>query len=303
MPRPIWNGQISFGLVTVPVSLHTAERRNDLSFHLIDQRNGARVRYQRVNEETGEEVPWEEIVKGYEHEDGSHVLLSDEDFERVAVEQTKSIDIEDFVDADAVDYVYFEQPYYLVPQKRAEKAYVLLREVLDRTNKIGIAKVVLRNRQHLAAVLPEGPALLLCILRFNDELRPLEDLELPAKSLDGHKVSKKELDMAEQLVASMAGEWEPDKYHDEYREALLAWIDEKAKTGRVEPPPAPRKERKGAEVVDLMSLLRRSISGEKRAPVRRAARVAKAAPKRKRKAATTKKKRATKRTKKARTGT
>lgn len=268
MARPVWKGHISFGLINIPVTLYSAERRSDLHFRMLDSRDMARVRYERVNEETGEEVPWDEIVKGFEHDDGNYVVLDDEDFKRVAVEASQTVDLEGFVDEKAIDYVYFEKPYYLAPGKKSEKGYVLLRETLRRTRKIGIARVVIRTRQYLAALLPEGNVLVLNLLRYHQELRDLEDYNLPGDDLKVYKISKREIEMAEQLVESMADEWQPEKYHDEYRDALMKWIEKQAKTGKKPAPEAETAEPEesgGAEVIDIMSLLKKSVrqSGKK----------------------------------------
>lgn len=263
MARPIWTGHISFGLVSIPVSLHSAESRQELSFHLLDRRNSARVRYKRVNEETGKEVPWGEIVKAYEYEDGNYVTLEEEDFKKAAVEATQTVDIESFTDKESIDLVYYDRPYYLAPGKKGEKGYVLLREALKRSGKVAIAKVVLRTRQYLAAVIPEGNALLLELLRFQEELRDASDLELPG-SIKEQKVSDRELQMAEQLIESMAGEWQPEKFKDDYTEALLRFIEKKVKArGKTVPPQGePSKERQAArgQIIDMMDLLKKSLS-------------------------------------------
>jgi len=266
MPRPIWKGSISFGLVNVPVTMYSAEKRSELHFNMLDRRNGAHVRYKRVNEVTGEEVPWEAIAKGFELEEGDYVLLEDEDFQRAAVEATQTVEIVDFVDRSAIEYVYFDKPYYLVPGKRGEKGYVLLREALRKTGRAGVARVVMHTRQHLAAVIPEGNGLVLAILRFWDELRDQSELNLPGSGLEEYKISMRELEMAMQLVAAMSAEWEPQKYRDEYRQSLLAAIEEKARTGRITVPPeaeAAEEERRRAEVIDIMELLKRSVEATK----------------------------------------
>jgi DNA end-binding protein Ku len=234
MARPVWKGHISFGLVSVPVELHSAEARGDISFHLVDSRNAARVRYERVNAETGEEVPWDKIVKGYEYSDGSYVLLSDEEIERANVEMTRTIEIEQFVDVDAIDVRYFERPYLVTPGKGGEKGYVLLREAARKQGKAGIATIVVRARQHLAALLVEGDALVLELLRFPQELKAIDDHDIPGGDLRRHKVSAKEVELAAQLIEGMSGEWDPDEYHDEYRDELMKLIERKIKSGKTE---------------------------------------------------------------------
>jgi DNA end-binding protein Ku len=262
MARPVWKGHISFGLINIPVTLYSAEQRSDLHFRMLDSRNMAKVRYERVNEETGEEVPWNEIVKGFEYDDGNYVVLDDEEFKQVAVEATQTVDLEGFVDQKAIDYVYFDKPYYLIPGRKAEKGYVLLRETLRRTSKIGIARVVIRTRQYLAALLAEGDALVLNVLRYHQELRDVAEYELPGRDLKTYKVNPKEIDMAEQLIESMTLEWRPEQYHDEYRDALMKWIEKKVKVGRKgarKTEPAEAKETSGAEVIDMMELLKKSV--------------------------------------------
>jgi DNA end-binding protein Ku len=222
------------------------------------------VKYKRVNEVTGEEVPWDRIVKGYEYEDGQYVFLGDEDFRRAAVESTQSVAIEDFVDHDAVEYVYYDKPYYLVPGKGGEKAYVLLRDVLKKTKKIGIAKVVMRTRQYLAAVIPEGEALVLDVVRFKHELRDPKELGIHEAVAKAGKPKPQELAMAEQLVETMAGDWEPAKYKDEYHDKLLAWIEQKVKRGEFGPAAAaPGEETEGdaPAPINIMDLLKRSVEG------------------------------------------
>lgn len=266
MTRPIWKGHITFGLVTIPVVVHSAEKQFDLHFRLLDSRNHARVRYERVNEETGEEVPWQDIVKGFEYEEGRYVLLNDADFEKVAIEVNKSVEIENFVNGKDIGYEYFDKPYYLVPDKKGEKVYVLLREVLRRSGKIGIAKVVIRTRQYLAALIPQGQVLLLELLRFYQEIRNVKELDVPGASMKSYKISEKELTLAQQLVESMSTKWEPQCYQDDYRDALLQWIEKKSKNAqsRTSVPPVAKEEKSGSgQVVDIMSLLKKSVQKAK----------------------------------------
>jgi DNA end-binding protein Ku len=268
MSRPIWKGHITFGLVNIPVVLHSAEKNFDLHFRLLDSRNHARVRYEKVNEETGEEVPWQDIVKGYEYEEGRYVVLGDEDFQKVAVEVNKSVEIECFVDGEQIGYVYFDKPYYLVPDKKGEKGYVLLREVLQRSKKVGIAKVVIRTRQYLAALLPEGNVLVLHLLRFHQEIRDTAQLEIPGPNIKSYKITDKELSLAQQLVDSMSTEWQPKHYHDDYRDALMKWIEKKAKTAGHPVAASRQKEEKGSrgKVIDMMGLLKKSVQRIQPAP-------------------------------------
>lgn len=260
MPRPIWKGHITFGLVNIPVTLYSAEERDEVHFRLLDSRNKARVHYERINEETGEEVPWSEVVKAFEYDQGNYVLLNDEDFKRAAPEATQSVEIQDFVNREDVHYIYFDKPYYLLPGKKGEKGYALLREVLRRTGKIGIAKVVIRTRQYLAALVAEGDALLLELLRFHQELKKPEEFEFPKADLKEYQINEREIDMAVKLVENMTSPWKPEKYHDDYRDALMKWIDEKVRKGEQYLPPHPEEpERVGAEVINLMDVLKRSV--------------------------------------------
>jgi DNA end-binding protein Ku len=258
--RPIWQGSINFGLVNIPVALYSAEANGSIDFDLLDRRDFSRVRYRRVNEKTGREVPWDEIIKGYEYEKGEYVALTDDDFLKANVEATQSIDILDFVDGADISPTYFDKPYYLVPLKNGRRAYALLREVMKRTGKVGIARVVIRSRQHLAALLVDGPVLVLNLLRFSHELRDPSALDVPeAGSAAG---SNQELKMAEQLVETMAGKWNPKKYRDEYHQDLLQMIDQKIKSGQtkaIEPAEPARRPKRQGKVVDIMHLLRRSM--------------------------------------------
>lgn len=279
MARPIWKGHLSFGLVNIPVTLYSAEARTDLHFKLIDSRNHAGIRYERVNEVTGEEVPWGEIVKAYEHDEGEFVLLSDEDFKRAAPAATETVEIEDFVPEEQVAPEYFEKPYFLVPTKKGQKSYALLRETMRRTGKIAIARVVIRTREYLGAVLVRGRGLMLNLLRFEQELKPMPLDSLPPLDLDEAKVSDRELAMAEQLVESMTGDWQPQKYEDEYRKALLAYIDEKLVKGDTanvqhhERDEVEEDSSNPANTIDIVELLKRSMAsrqeGDAESPPRR----------------------------------
>lgn len=273
MARSIWKGSITFGLVNIPVGLYSAEKREEtVSFHMLDRRNMARLRYKRVNEETGKEVPWEETVRGYEIEGGKHVVISDEDLARASPEKTQTVDILDFVEAGDISPLFFDKPYYLAPEKKGAKSYALLRETLRRTNKVGIAKVVIRTKQYLAAVLVQDDAIVLNVLRFAHELRDASELDLPAGK---EGVSERELDMAERLVEGMVSDWEPEKYRDDYYKDLKKLIKERIEAGQFEEspeaPPAPKPER-GGQVVDLMALLKRSVEEKPgRKPAKKAA--------------------------------
>lgn len=264
MARGLWKGAISFGLVNVPVELFSAEKRSgELDLTMLDKRDLAPVGYKRFNKSTGEDVPWGEIVKGYEYEDGRYVVLSEEDFRRANVEASKTVEILAFVEAGAIPSMYFETPYYLAPGKRGEKAYALLRETLLKAGKAGIATVVIRTRQYLAALLPREDVLMLNTLRYAKELKEVAELGLPGSALKGPKVTAKEIDMALRLVEDMSEKWNPEKYKDTYREDLLGRIQEKIRKGQTgeitEPEKGAKEPAAGAEVIDLMALLKKSV--------------------------------------------
>ena len=271
MARAIWTGTIGFGLVQIPVALHTAEDRAELDMTLLDKRNFSPVGYERVNKKTGKEVAWENIVKGYEHSAGKFVVLTDRDFEEANVEATKQVDILDFVDLSEIDPRYIDRPYYLAPLKAGKKSYAILREALRKTGKAGVGKVVIRTRQHLAAVVAHDDALLLLLLRFADELRDAKGLDLPSKNLKSLAVTPKELAMAERLVEGMVTHFEPEKYEDEYRRDLLRLIQRKVKAGELNSIPEATKTKKTRALstpgnIDLSELLARSLSGTKQSP-------------------------------------
>jgi DNA end-binding protein Ku len=258
--RPIWKGHISFGLVSVPVTLYPAEQRTDLQLHMLDSRNMSRVRYDRVNADTGEEVPWNQIVRGYEYADGNYVLVSDEELERAAPEVTKAVEIDSFVDVEQIDPMYFDKPYFLEPAKSGEKGYVLLRDVLQASRKVGIARVVIRTRQYIAAMAPRGDVLVLNLLRYKMELRSPSALTLPG-SADDVGISKAEMKMAQTLVDSMTREWNPADYHDEYREQLMAWIQKRIDEGNLrQAPDLPDIEDEPPAPINMMEALKRSLA-------------------------------------------
>jgi len=257
MPRSLWKGAISFGLVNVPVELHSAQKRSsELDLAMLDRRDMAPVGFKRYNKATGDEVPWAEVVKGYEYEEGKYVVLGEEDFRRANPEASRTVDIVAFVEMKDIAPQYYENPYYLAPGKRGEKAYALLRDTLRKSGKAGIATVVVRTKQYLAALFAQEDVLVLNTLRYADELKKLSSLEIP-----GAKVTAKELDMALRLVEDMSDEWKPEKYHDTFREDLLKRVEEKVKAGETADIPEPEKEqgRKEGEVIDLMALLKKSI--------------------------------------------
>jgi DNA end-binding protein Ku len=254
--RAIWKGSISFGLVNIPIALFPATKREELKFRLLRANDLSPVNYKRVAEKDGKEVPWDEIVKGYEYEKGKYIVLKDEDFQRVDLEATQTVDIQDFVEEDEIDPMFFYKPYYLEPQKGGDKAYVLLRKALSDTKKVGIAKVVIKTRQYLAGVKPEGDVLILELMHFAEELADPSQLHVPKKLEPG----KRELDMAKALVGTMSAKWNPEKYHDDYREALMEVIEEKVESGGKQIAEKPRKAPKPTKVIDLVSVLQQSLA-------------------------------------------
>ena len=277
MARGLWKGAISFGLVNVPVELFSAEKKSaEIDLTMLDKRDLAPVGYKRYNKSTGEDVPWAEIVKGYEYDDDKYVVLSDEDFRRANVEASKTVDIQAFVDLKDIPPIYFGTPYYLAPGKRGEKAYALLRDAMRKAGKAGIATVVIRTRQYLAAVMPQDDVLIMDTLRYADEIKGVEELGVPNGALQ-QKVSAKEIEMALRLIDDMSEKWQPEKFKDSYRDDLMARIQEKIRQGQTEEITQPGKaenEPAGAEVVDLMALLRRSVEKSQAKPRRKAARKA-----------------------------
>jgi DNA end-binding protein Ku len=261
MPRELWKGAIHFGLVHIPVSLYPAEESNELSFTMLDRRDLQPVGYKRYNKSTGDEVPFDQIVKGYEYDEGHFVTLEKEDFKRANVEASQTVDIIGFVDAKEIPPYYFESPYYLAPGKHGEKGYALLREVLERTGKVAIATVVIRTRQHLAVLYPRDNLLVLNTLRYRNELRDADGIKAPADLKDA-KVKPNELNMAERLIEDMDMKWKPDEYHDTYRDDLLKLIEEKA-AGKVKAEPKKRAPRE-AQIIDFASLLEKSLNARKR---------------------------------------
>lgn len=268
MARPIWNGSLSFGLLNIPVALMSGERRVDLHFRMLDARDKKPIRYERVNADTGEEVPWKDIVKAYEYHKGSYVVLEPEDIKSAAPESHESIDVEAFVDRESIAPQFYEKPYYLVPGKKAEKGYVLLRETLKKTGRIGVARVVIRTREYLSAVIPEGDALLLMLLRYPQELVEADDYKLPGGKLETYRVTRAEMQMAEKLIESMSGTWKPGDYRDEFRARLTQVIEKRMKSkGLVQPVKEDDlPEDSTTNVVDFMALLQKSLATRKRTP-------------------------------------
>src|SRR6195256_4465362 len=260
--RPTWKGSISFGLVYIPIAVYPATREEKLSFRQLRKRDLSPIKYKKVAEADMKEVPADEIVKGFEYERGRYIVLSDEDFEKVRIESTHSIDITDFVEMDKVDPKFFYKPYFLEPGKGGEKAYALLHKALSGTGKIGIAKVVIANREYLAAVKPDGLFLVLELMHFASEVLTPEELNRPKTELND-----KELKMANALIESMSSDWEPQKYRDEYRGAVRKMIEKKEKNKQL--PAAAPAAPKATNVVDLVKVLQESLNRNQSVKVKR----------------------------------
>ncbi|MEO7775624.1 MAG: Ku protein [Steroidobacteraceae bacterium] len=271
--RAMWKGAISFGLVHIPVEMHSAARDNSLSFSMLDKRDFAAVGYQRYNKATGKPIEWRDIVKGYEYDDGKYVVLTDEDFRRANVEATQTIDILSFVPEGSIPLAYFETPFRLEPGKTGAKVFTLLREALRESKRIAVAVVVVRTRQHLAALVPTATGLVLNTLRWPEELPAKEVATMDSRGKARSKdISTKELAMAQRLVEEMADDWNPDEYKDSYRADLMKRIDEKVKAHKTheltEPEQSAEEPETRSNVVDLMALLEKSISAGKRSAPR-----------------------------------
>lgn len=274
MPSTIWTGSISFGLVNIPVSLVTAEQRDDLDFTLLDKRDSSPIGYQKISKRSGKPVPPDRIVRGVEQANGRYVIVSDADLRRASPERTQRIDILAFVDASAISPLYFDRPYYLEPARGGERGYALFREALRRSDKVAVASVVVKTRQHLAAVLVHDRVLVLDVLRYAAELRDPSRLRVPGAGLKALRISDRELKMAERLVAEMTEDWDPKQYHDEYRDELLAFIKKRSRAGKVTGAPETEEEPatpKRADIIDIAELLKRSLArtGEDRRRPRR----------------------------------
>jgi DNA end-binding protein Ku len=263
--RTLWKGAITFGLVHIPVGLHTASTEQGVDFDWLDKRSMDPVGYKRINKRTGKEIEKENIVKGVEYEDGKYVVISPDEIEAVYPRTTQTIEIQRFIDANDIPFVYLERPYYVAPINKGQKVYALLREVLVKTGKVGLAKVVIATKQHLAVLVPSGKALVLNLLRWGDEVKPLDGLDLPAEGVKGAHVTPAEMKMAEQLVGDMSGKWEPDDFKDEFKHAVMKIVAQKVKAGDTETVIQPEEEapEDSSNVIDLTELLQRSLKGGK----------------------------------------
>ncbi len=267
-PRILWKGAISFGLVHIPVSLHTATAEHAIDFDWLDKRSMDPVGYKRINKKTGKDITKENIVKGVAVEDGHYVVLSDDEIAAAYPRATQSIDIEAFVAASEIPFVYLDRPYYLAPIGKGEKVYALLRETLLKTQRVGLARVVIQTKQHLAALVPVGPALVLNLLRWGADIRPWTDLKLPATGSKAAGLTERELGMAEQLVEDMTKAFDPDNFRDSFKDEVMALVHRKVEAGETEsvtPLPAAEAPTRSADIIDLSELLKRSLKGGERA--------------------------------------
>ena len=263
--RTLWKGAITFGLVHIPVGLHTASTEQGLDFDWLDKRSMDPVGYKRINKKTGKEITAENIVKGIAYDDGKYVVISPEEIAAVYPRTTQTIEIQRFIDAKDIPFLFLERPYYVSPINKGQKVYALLREVLLKTGKVALAKVVIATKQHLAVLVPSGKALVLNLLRWGDEVKSPDGLDLPDAGIKGANISAAEMKMAEQLVKDMSGPWEPEDFKDEFRRAVMALVEKKVKAGDTETVIQPAEDAPGdsAEIIDLMVLLQRSLKGKK----------------------------------------
>lgn len=263
--RTIWKGAISFGLVHIPVGLHTAATESGVDFDWLDKRSMDPVGYKRINKRTGKEIDRENIVKGVQYEKGEYVIVSPEEIEQAYPRTTQTIEIQMFVDAAQVSFMYLERPYYIEPINKGHKVYALLRDTLAKAGKIGIAKVVIQTKQHLAALVPTGDAMVLNLMRWGDEIKPMSDLDLPRVGSKAMSPSAAELKMARMLVDDMSGDWDPEDFKDEFRQAIMDLVDRKVKAGKTETVVEPQEEAPSYEgnVIDLTELLQRSLKGKR----------------------------------------
>jgi len=264
-PRVLWKGAISFGLVHIPVALYSATTDHGIDFDWLDKRSMDPVGYKRINKKTGKEITRENIVKGVEYEDGEYVVLSDKEIAAAYPKTTQTIEIETFVPANGIPFVYLERPYYVAPINRGAKVYALLRETLQHSERVGVARVVIQTKQHLAVLVPVGPGLVLNLLRWDADIRPWNDLPLPSEDAKKAGLTDRELKMAQQLVEDMSGEWDPAEYKDEFKDEILRLVERKVKAGQTEtvtqpdPEEGQSTEGKGAKIIDLTELLQRSL--------------------------------------------
>lgn len=263
MPRGVWKGDINFGLVSIPVTLHSAENHKDIKLHLLDKRDLSPISYERVSKASGKKVNWQNVVEGYEYQPDSYVILSKAEIKNIHHKATHSIDIIEFVDEKSIDPTLFDKPYYLEPNKKGTRTYALLRETLLRTNKVGITKVVIHTKEYLAALMARDNLLVLELMRFPNELRQADEFNIPDEDIKQAGINEKEIKMAEQLIASMTEKWDPDKYKDDYRTSFVDYVMEKVQMGETTEPKEEIEEEEpvstSKDVIDLVSLLKKSL--------------------------------------------
>lgn len=264
MPHAIWKGHISFGLVSIPISLYPSENKSaSVSFRQIDKRNKARIKYKRVNAETGKEVPWSEIGRGYEYAKDEILVVGDDELKKVVGDNAKTIEIENFIDKDEINFINIERTFYLVPDKKGQKGYVILREALNKSKKIGIAKVIISTKEYLAAVATYENAIVVYTLHYSDEIRQPSEFDLPSENIKQYKITDKEVEIAKQLIQSMSSKWKPEAYDDEYRKAVENWVEEKLNNA-----PKTKMKKRGVaapkgNVVNFVELLKKSLANKK----------------------------------------
>lgn len=261
MPKSNWKGIISFGLVSIPIILYPSENKmTKISFHQIDKKDNARIKYQRINTQTGKIVPWEDIARGYEYDKEHSIPVPDKVLKKVAGENARTINIENFIDKKYLNIIAIQNTYYLFPEKKGEKAYVILREALKQSGKMGIAKIIISTKEYLSTILPYGDAIILCLLKYDNEIKKLSEFDLPNKNMSAYKITKKELEVAKQLILSMSTKWNPSHYQDEYQQAIQQWIEKSVKKL-----PSPTMKSRVPETIkmsaDLIDLLKKSLAG------------------------------------------
>lgn len=268
MPRSNWKGHISFGLVSIPILLYTViNKKADISFHQIDKRNNARIKFQRINVDTGKIVPWEDITRGYEYDKETIIPVPDEVLEKVAGDNARTIDIQMFINKSEFDILSIDKNYYIVPDEKGKgnKGYVILRESLKDTNKIGIAKVIISTKEYLAAVIPHDDIILLSLLKYDEEIRKTSEFSLPDKPLNFYKITQKEMEISKQLIKSMTSKWHPEKFVDEYQASIHQWVDETVH--KLPHTKTKHKKVPASNVVNFVDLLKKSLAEKNKHPV------------------------------------